>query len=687
MEFFKELNLKPVRSEPDVWVSRLVIFDQIAPDPVVIRDVPLTRGLNIIWAEEAEDDSSPAEITGHSAGKTTFCRLLRYVLGEKTFGTKATMELIRSAFPNGYVAAELHVRGQRWAVRRPFGSGRMSYIKEDASIEDLLMQRGRSVTQESYTQKIGLENLLDQLETGGIVQTGELIQWLHILAWCTRDQETRFQNIHDWRSPRSEADTPSFRFPKAGPLFLMRTVLGLFLPGELKGEERVAELQRKKDRLTKELEDKRREPQFRVNLYDYQLRQSLKSLLPNEADIDSQPFRSGVLFPDDLERLTARVRKKLKESFEKTEQEIIALQMQIDDLGSDFRRQEETLARLEALFAQDTAKSLELDDGLSKRAEQRKNIEKFKDGKCPFGDVLIRECRYIQERQRILQLTELQDARAMEQAEARCVEERRRIDEEKAHLQESIKLISEERQSALKKRDALQAYTREQHELLRDLERTYSELAAWIQKRDRLDGYEELDLLRRELDTTGSEIAKIEKELAELLRQHDHNRGLLDSIFSGIVRCVLSSGNYDGKVGLENRELSFRITHGPAMTGEAVETLSVLLADLSCLIYSSVIRTAHLPGFLMHDSPREADLGIRLYRSFIRAVANLQENFGSPDSCPFQYVITTTTSPPPELNTDQYVKLRLNAARTEELLLRANIAMPRQQNQNVSLWE
>lgn len=167
------------------------------------------------------------------------------------------------------------------------------------------------------------------------------------------------------------------------------------------------------------------------------------------------------------------------------------------------------------------------------------------------------------------------------------------------------------------------------------------------------------------------------KELAEFLRKHDHNLELLNSIFSGIVRCVLSSGNYDGVVGLENRQLSFRITHGPALTGEAVETLSVLLADLSCLIYSSVIETAHLPGFLIHDSPREADLGIRLYRSFIRAVANLQELFGSQDFCPFQYVITTTTPPPPELNTDLYVKLRLNAARTDDL--------PRQQY--ISLWE
>jgi len=685
MDLYMTLKLTPVRSEPDVWVNRLMILERIAPEPVVIRDIPLTRGLNIIWAEEAEDDSPSAEITGHSAGKTTFCRLVRYVLGERTFGTKAAMELIRGAFPEGYVAAEFNILGRRWAVRRPFGSGRMSYIKEDASIEELLEQRGRSVTQESYPQELGLESLLDELETGGIVQTGELIQWAHILAWCTRDQEARFQNIHDWRSPRSEADTPSFRFPKAGPLFVMRAVLGLFLPDELKGEERLAELQREKDRLTREIEDKRREPQFRVNLYDYQLRRSLKSLLPNDSDIDSRPFRSSELFPEDLERLTARARESIEKSIETDEQERLALQAQIDDLGADLRRQERELAELDALFNLDSAAGRELDAGLSKRKEQREKLEELKDRKCPLGDVVFRDCSYIQDRQRILQITELQDAHAMEQAEARRAEECKKIEDEKDRLRKAIEQIKEERQSALEKRDALMARIREQRDSIRDLQRTRDELAMWMEKRDRSGGYGELDLLRRKLDTMESAIVKVENELSELLRQHDENRERLAAIFSGAVRSVLSSDGYDGQVNLENRELVFRITRGPAMSGEAVETLSVLLADVACLIYNTVYDKARLPGFLMHDSPREADLGIRIYRSFIRFAASLQEHFGGPDKCHFQYLITTTTAPPEELRTAEHVKLPLNASGPDGLLLRRNIALTREQN--LPMWE
>jgi hypothetical protein len=685
MDLYKTLNLIPVRSEPDVWVSRLMIFAQITPDSIIIRDILLSCGLNIVWAEEAEDDSTPAEITGHSAGKTTFCRLLRYVLGERTFGTKGAMELIRRAFPEGYVAAELHIRGRRWAVRRPFGSGRMSYIRGDASIEELLEQRGHSVTQELYSQEIGMEGLLDELETGAVVQTGESIQWAHILAWCTRDQEARFQNIHEWRSPRSEAESPSFRFPKAGPLFVMRAVLGLFLPDELKGEERLAELYREKERLAKAIEEKRQEPQFRVNLYDQQLRQYLKSLFPNESDIASRPFRTGELFPEDLEQLMARARKTIEEVIGDYEQERIALQIQIDDFGAEIRRHEEILSELEAFFSLDLAASRELDVGLSNRDGKRKGVEEVKDRQCPFGSVLIRECSYVQQRQRILQITELQDAREMKMAETRRIEESKRIEEGKERHRETIKKIREEYEKALEKRDVLTVQTREKREALSNLERVFDELVIWMQKRDRPGGYEEIDQLRRKIGAVDSEIIKIEKELTDLLQRHEDNRALIGSIFSGIVHSVLSSEHYDGKVSLDDRELNFRITHGHAMTGEAVETLSVLLADISCLFYSSVAPAAHLPGFLLHDSPREADLGIKIYRSFIRLVASLQEHFGSLDSCPFQYVITTTTPPPLELNADQFVKLRLNAGQTQGLLLRANIASPHQQN--ASLWE
>jgi chromosome segregation ATPase len=453
----------------------------------------------------------------------------------------------------------------------------------------------------------------------------------------------------------------------------MRTVLGLFLPDELKGEERLAKLYRNKDKLTKEIEDKKREPQFRVNLYDQQLRQSLKSILSDESDIDSRPFRSNELFPGDLRGLTIKAREMVEKSIETCEQELLSLQAQIDELGAEIGRHEKSLDPLEALLNLSGSASQEIGADITKRLGQRKQIEEYKDRECSITGILFRECIHVQNRLNVLQITELQDAYALNQQKVRRAEERQKIETKKSSIQKKINQIKGERQNALEKRGTLMAQIHEQQELRRAIDRSHDELLVWKQRLDGLIPYEELDQLRRKLDSTEKEISRFEEELATLLQQHNENRRRLAAIFSGAVRSVLSSERYDGRVSLTNRELAFHITQGPTMSGEAVETLSVLLADVAALIYNTVSDKAHLPGFLLHDSPREADLGIRIYRSFLRFSASLQEHFEEAERCPFQYFITTTTAPPEEMR-DKYVKLQLNASDADGLLLRRNIA-------------
>ena len=87
------------------------------------------------------------------------------------------------------------------------------------------------------------------------------------------------------------------------------------------------------------------------------------------------------------------------------------------------------------------------------------------------------------------------------------------------------------------------------------------------------------------------------------------------------------------------------------------------------------MRATLSPGFVIHDSPREADLGLRLYRGLIRVIAALEAHFPTPESCPFQYILTTTTPPPEEMQGDNIVRLRLDAAHPEGLLFKRNVAI------------
>ena len=91
MSILSQLSQSPIKASPDVWIHRIALLSRIVPEPAYIREViTLRKGLNIIWAEEPESEDIGGDIAGHSAGKTTLCRILRYILGEKTFSKKLT---------------------------------------------------------------------------------------------------------------------------------------------------------------------------------------------------------------------------------------------------------------------------------------------------------------------------------------------------------------------------------------------------------------------------------------------------------------------------------------------------------------------------------------------------------------------------------------------------------------------
>lgn len=684
MDLYNALNLSTIRSEPNLWVSRVVILEKRDKPP--IRDILLTQGMNIIWAEESDDDATTIEISGHSAGKTTFCRFLRYLLGETTFGTKANTELIRRTLPDGYVAAEIHVLGKSFAVLRPFGKGRLSYFEENSTIEELLADLPNGVSQIDYVNKLGLVDIGNGMATRTVTRTGERIEWEHILAWCARDQEARFQNIYDWRSPRSESESRAFQFPKAGPLFAMRALLGLIPPIELTHEADLTRLHNKRELLNKEIGKAEQEPEYWMTHHEAEVRRLVKICLPDDSDVDTAPVHGdGSLFT--LPIIAEQAIEVSQSARAASETQLAELQNQLDDLGAEIRQRESTIEQLDALFGINSAAN----DELAADPDQA-NRDKLKEAEnklCPFGRVLIRDCSHVQVRQSTINIADFQDARQREQAEAKRAEEIKRQEDAKTALAAEVAGLRTRRNAVQKDRDRMSSTLLEQERLTQKLQESFDALQGWVVRK--LAGQESdiLIRLRAEAQRVTTQIGTLESDLVTAALQHNQNLETLSTIFSRAVQSVLPSTSYDGQVSLDNRELAFRITHGSAMTGEAVETLSVLLADFSCLVYGSVSDSVHLPGFLLHDSPREADLGLRLYKNFIRLAAASAGHFGDRSQCPFQYVLTTTTPPPKELQGEEFVKLKLNASSVDELLLRRNIAIsvPLQEGLNLKVDE
>ena len=188
-------------------------------------------------------------------------------------------------------------------------------------------------------------------------------------------------------------------------------------------------------------------------------------------------------------------------------------------------------------------------------------------------------------------------------------------------------------------------------------------------------GDQQIKTIDGNIKTINEDILKEQNNLdssqsAQYQRAHDL-RNLYDKLLQRVV-----SPRYDGEIILPpHNDLDFRIKESAAgRAGEAVETLALVLADVTAMLWRVAGHGNH-PGFLLHDSPREADLHSSAYNRFLCAILVLSQELGGKDA-PFQYIVTTTTEPPKELLDADVVRLKLKTHPTSELLLGRILNMP-----------
>lgn len=223
--------------QPALWVRRLTIWKEPG---VPVRSIELRPGLNFIWSPDPADvgnrgDESAAGGAGelgHGAGKTLFCRLLRYCLGEDRFAPDPQRLSIGTAFLNGWVSAEVILKGKPWAVLRPLGLGRGHFAVEGVLPEQLF---------DRLNQPTGMAPLLKAIEQQVLsTQVAALMPvehahdaWRVALAWLTRDQECRFDHVLDWRSAESDSDSPTRSMSRSRLQDALRVLIAAISPEEI----------------------------------------------------------------------------------------------------------------------------------------------------------------------------------------------------------------------------------------------------------------------------------------------------------------------------------------------------------------------------------------------------------------------------------------------------------------------
>jgi len=483
--------------------------------------------------------------------------------------------------------------------------------------------------------------------------------WTHLLSWLSRDQEARYQNLWDWRSNRSDAGVPAFKKRKEDALYLMRMVLGLVdgaesaLAGQLDGW--AADL-RLREEQTREMQQ---EPEYRVK---YQ-----EQLLCSMLGPDCQP--SG----DCLFGLGTQVSAH-KNTLEKKIAKLIlqrrSLHMRLSGIRAIIQQHEQLLGKIEAAI-EPTREGTEVRTEIDKELH---SLESLAASDCTYGQIAFKDCPPFTANLKELRGEWIDFQRARQDRRAGKVSEEREIIlrdwlEDRTHLKDRMHSVRNTIAQLERDYDEIEQQI---VELSTQVKQLIYHAEQWQDAQDLLNGKKintKLERVRQEVEKLRQDIRAGEKSRERLQARQYQQGAELRKLYDKVLKRVLSE-SYSGEVLLPPRhDLEFRIQEASAgLAGEAVETLALVLADFTAMLWSIQGNGQH-PAFLIHDSPREADLDHHIYNRFLRSIHDIAIAMGG-SNAPFQYIITTTSKPPKVILDSDTVRLKLQAHPESDLLFR-----------------
>jgi hypothetical protein len=651
-------GLQSVRSHPRLWVEWLSLLESKEP-LVAVRTVNLHPGMNIVWAREPDDGDagSNVESAGHGVGKTSFCLLLRYCLGDEAPSINVLREKAAAGFPKGGVAALVHLDGTAWVVFRPYGQYAQSLAGSVGSVGTSLEALFAGELEGSFQEFLdGLHRVfIETLTATTLPGTNQPLEWRHLLAWCIRDQKTRFDTFFHWR----DGDALGFRRPRQDPPVLVQAVLGL-LGQEVDALMRQLESAEASLRaLEEELTELERYPAFAFATAERRLRTRL------EAD-ESTPLFS-VTVGASVEQLLADRNLRADQVAEEFEPLVEAAN---DLLGTELVRLDEAkhadkLCDSEARIARAVLSNNR--DEFDRLQAERAELENLA-GHCRYGDVAFSDCDHIAARRNSTSLAwhiRRQAAEANVASQTQAAEQlSQRAADARAALQRQATAVRQKQADV--RRLELRRWTSENERAT--LKGLWDEMLLLRRQRDEGTGSAELERARERRTQLSSQVARLRTELETRRLQTSARADDLKALTRRVVGRLLGDTGY-GAFHPNADVRPFELDVG----GEAYQVLEVLLGDATSLFDAVTAESNRHPGFLVHDCPREADMSERLYREFLLMMAEAAAKFEVDSLAPFQYIVTTTSPPPVQLRDSQHVALELRPGSDENLLFKRRL--------------
>ena len=650
----RQIRPSAERPAPAFWIRRLRVLNELASgEQHILRDVELRRGLNIVWAppHSAGGDNALFQdgVAGHTAGKSTFCRLLRHVLGERGFAPDSVRRRIRSKFPAAWVVAEVVVSEVTWIVARPLGIGPRPFCLRDGVVADVATATDR-LDYQDFLNALA-EPTTIRLAAAHFPASDEAVQWDHLLPWLSRDQECRFADFLEWRHSSSGSESPALNVDERQ--FIVRSVLGLISDDERVEQQTNARLVAEKKEAT------RLEPLLRHQAETDRTR--LSRALGKELPLLSTP-----LFGSETRAELDRRREELR----------ARAQLLVD---SDRRTEHRTA--LEDANRHEGALKKSLEDAQSRLALVRQSVGELA-GEAQSGllallppsrDFCNVPLHVAQEKGCPLAVGRTADlsARRSERTAAEELAAERQLaaslEQEVARIDAAIKVAEGETVNA-RRAYLLASTTYAESQSTLQAERT-----ALVQLGELVETAEDA---AQEAATKAEALTQLGHDIEESYARQDKIRegqqaaiSRFSARFDYVVRAIIGD-KVTGRIDTSGRSLALTVEEHGERESAAIVTVKLLAFDLAAVV-SSIEGDGLFPRFLIHDGPREADMAPDVYERLFLFAYQLEKCFENDPS--FQYILTTTTQPPDKFLAAPWLRLQLAGVPAEERLLRCDL--------------
>jgi hypothetical protein len=644
-------HLPKDRPAPRLWFKQLSIFSE--PDTAnIFRQVSFRRGLNVVWAKEPAAGSAVGlHAAGHGVGKTSLCLLLRYCLGDPSKAVTELREELCNEFPKGGLIAVMYVEGHPFTLCRYFNPHRDGFAIDDEGIEDVWAKEADSSDRE-FLRHLASE-MMSSVLPGKIPDTGQPIEWRHVLAWISRDQGSRFKSYFAWR----EGEGSGLQRSRQDPPIVMRALLGLMDQSESLLMGGIAALEHEFEQARQKRGDLLREPAL--------IRRRIESNLRAMGSLpDDLPIRAADLFEDSVED-------RIRTASEKAASRLAQLELEQEQADQSLAERRADLKLLRRDYERAVAEYDLSDAGRRGDEAAYKSVGakllKLRNlaGHCEEGNIAFAQCQHVQTEISLLSLSSFQGQRDKQSFQNAMKESSGRTAAALARKNEmTLKVQALERQE-----EALKAALNKVRMSRRTAEIEASKWPNLLDELARWDSLAGSASAQADIEAMQADILRIERELRSaqvqltLLHQGKSAREkALASITDALTQTLLPDGAF-GAFDPRDEDRPFRLS---MRGGEAYRVLEVLLGDIACLL-DSAGSASSLPGFVIHDCPREADMSIGLYENYFSLLGAIEMEGFSGVEPPFQYIVTTTTPPPSELQ-EGMVCLVLDPSSNESLL-------------------